>query len=71
MASAIHDRNTLPPAHLDSDAAKFYEVIDGEVVKNQRIWVRESSLISALLDLLGPFVRAAEWAALSRRLFPV
>ncbi len=34
MATGVYDLDTLPPAHLDSDAAKFYEVVDGQIVEN-------------------------------------
>ena len=33
MATGTYDLDTLPPAHLDPDAAKFYEVVDGQIVQ--------------------------------------
>ncbi len=58
MATGIHDLDTLPPAHLDPDAAKFYEVVDGQIVENPPMGARESILASFLLDLMGPFARS-------------
>ena len=55
MATGIHDLDTLPPAHLDPDAAKFYEVVDGQIVENPPMGARESILASFLQDLMGPF----------------
>ena len=49
---------TLPPAHLDPDAAKFYEVVDGQIVENPPMGARESILASFLLDLMGPVARS-------------
>ncbi len=45
---------TLPPADLDPDSAKFYEVVDGQVVENPPMGARESILASFLQDLMGP-----------------
>jgi Uma2 family endonuclease len=59
MATAIHDPDTLPPAHLDPDAAKFYEVVDGQIVENPAMGARESILASFLQDLMGPVARAS------------
>ena len=58
MATGIHDPDTLPPAHLDPDAAKFYEVVDGQIVENPPMGARESILASFLLALMGPFARS-------------
>lgn len=57
MATALHDHDTLPPAHLDSDAVKFYEVVDGQIVENPPMGARESELASFLLELMGPPAR--------------
>ena len=59
MATVIQDLDTLPPAHLDPDAAKFYEVVDGRIVENPPMGARESILASFLQDLMGPFSRSA------------
>jgi hypothetical protein len=34
MATGIQDLDVLPPADLDPDAAKFYEVVLGQIVQN-------------------------------------
>jgi Uma2 family endonuclease len=59
MATVIQDLDTLPLAHLDPDAAKFYEVVDGQIVENPPMGARESILASFLQDLMGPFSRSA------------
>jgi len=53
MATAIQDVDTLPPPHLDPDAAKFYEVVDGQIVENPPMGARQSILASYLLVLIG------------------
>jgi Uma2 family endonuclease len=58
MATGIQDLDTLPPAHLDPDAAKFYEVVDGQVVENPPMGARESNLASFLLGLISPIARS-------------
>ena len=58
MATGVIDSETLPPAHLDSDAAKFYEVVDGQIVENPPMGARESMLASFLLGLMDPFARS-------------
>jgi Uma2 family endonuclease len=58
MATGIQDLDTLPPAHLDPDAAKFYEVVDGQVVENPPMGARESILASFLLGLISPIARS-------------
>jgi Uma2 family endonuclease len=58
MAIGIQDLDTLPPAHLEPDAAKFYEVVDGQVVENPPMGARESILASFLLGLIGPIARS-------------
>jgi Uma2 family endonuclease len=58
MATAIHDPGLSPPAHLDSDAAKFYEVVDGQIVENPPMGARESILASFLLALMDPITRS-------------
>ena len=59
MATGVIDSDTLPPAHLDSDAAKFYEVVDGQIVENPPMGARESILASFLQDSMGPVARAS------------
>ena len=59
MATGTYDLDTLPPAHLDPDAAKFYEVVDGHIVENPAMGARESILASFLQDLMGPVARAS------------
>jgi Uma2 family endonuclease len=58
MATGIDELDTLPPAHLDPDAAKFYEVVDGQIVENPPMGARESILASFLQDLMGPVARS-------------
>ena len=53
MATGIHDLETLPPAHLDPDAAKFYEVVDGQIVENPPMGARES-ILASFLQVDGP-----------------
>jgi Putative restriction endonuclease len=57
MATVIQDLDTLPLAHLDPDAAKFYEVVDGKIVENPPMGARESTLASFLLELMAPVAR--------------
>jgi Uma2 family endonuclease len=58
MATGIYDLDTLPPAHLDPDAAKFYEVVDGQIVKNPPMGARESIIASYLVALIDPIARS-------------
>jgi Uma2 family endonuclease len=58
MATGTYDLDTLPPAHLDPDAAKFYEVVDGQIVENPPLDARSSLLASFLQALMGPFARS-------------
>jgi Uma2 family endonuclease len=58
MATGIDELDTLPPTHLDPDAAKFYEVVDGQIVENPPMGARESILASFLQDLMGPVARS-------------
>jgi Uma2 family endonuclease len=59
MATGIHDLETLPPAHLDPDAAKFYEVVDGQIVENPPMGAQESILASFFLALMDPVARSS------------
>jgi Uma2 family endonuclease len=58
MATGTYDLDTLPPAHLDPDAAKFYEVVDGQIVENPPMGARESILASYLVALMDPIARS-------------
>lgn len=60
MATVIDDPDTLSLAHTDPDAAKFYEVVDGQIVENPPMGARESILASFLQDLMGPFSRSTQ-----------
>jgi Uma2 family endonuclease len=58
MATGIQELEMLPPALVDSDAAKFYEVVDGKIVVNPPMGARESILASYLLVLISPIARS-------------
>jgi Uma2 family endonuclease len=58
MATGVTNPDTLTLAHLDPDAAKFYEVVDGQIVENPPMGARESMLASFLLGLMDPFARS-------------
>ena len=53
MGLDTHPSETLPTLDWDSDALKFYEVVDGEVVENPPMGAMESILASLLQDLMG------------------
>ena len=59
MATGVFDLDTLTPAHLDPDAARFYEVVDGQIVENPPMGARESILASFLLALIDPIARSS------------
>jgi Uma2 family endonuclease len=59
MATGIQELEMLPPALVDSDAAKFYEVVDGKIVENPPMGARQSILASFLQDLVGPIARSS------------
>jgi Uma2 family endonuclease len=59
MATGIQDLDVLPPADLDPDAAKFYEMVDGQLVENPPMGARQSILASLLQDLMGPVARSS------------
>jgi Uma2 family endonuclease len=59
MVTAIDDPDALALARLDPDAAKFYEVVEGQIVENPPMGARESILASFLQDLMGPFARSS------------
>jgi Uma2 family endonuclease len=58
MATGTQELEMLPPALVDSDAAKFYEVVDGKIVENPPMGARESILASYLLVLISPIARS-------------
>jgi Uma2 family endonuclease len=59
VPTGIHELDKLPPAHLDSDAAKFYEVVDGQVVDNPPMWARQAILALYLQGLMGTVARSS------------
>jgi Uma2 family endonuclease len=58
MATGIFDLDSLPPVHLDPDAAKFYEVVDGRIVENLPLTPRLSLFSSYLQASMGPVARS-------------
>jgi Uma2 family endonuclease len=58
MASDLQAFESFPPPGWDSDALKFYEVVDGRYVENPPLGAKESVLAAFLQDLMGPFARA-------------
>jgi Uma2 family endonuclease len=58
MAIGVQELEMLPPALVDSDAAKFYAVVDGKIVENPPMGARESILASFLLGLISPIARS-------------
>jgi Uma2 family endonuclease len=58
MATAVDDLDELTLARMDPDAAKFYEVVDGQIEENPPMGARESILASFLHELLAPFSRS-------------
>src|SRR5262249_6063427 len=54
MATDLEISESLPPPGLDSEAAKFYEVVDGQVLQNPPMGARESVLAAFLGGLMGP-----------------
>jgi Uma2 family endonuclease len=55
MATDLQVSESFPPPGLDSDALKFYEVVDGRIVENPPMGAKESILASFLQGLMGPF----------------
>ena len=58
MATGLQELVTLPHAQLDSDTAKFYEVVDGQLVEKPPKGARQSILASLLQVLMGPVARS-------------
>jgi Uma2 family endonuclease len=58
MAIGVQELEMQPLALVDSDAAKFYEVVDGKIVENPPMGARESILASFLLGLISPIARS-------------
>jgi Uma2 family endonuclease len=53
MATGTQLAEPLPPPDWDSDAARFYEVVDGRVVENPPMGAQESVLASFLHGLIS------------------
>jgi Uma2 family endonuclease len=58
MATDLDAVESFPPLSLDSDALKFYEVVDGQILENPPMGAEESILASLLQELMGPFARS-------------
>jgi Uma2 family endonuclease len=57
MATDLQVSDSFPPPGLDSDALKFYEVVDGEIVENPPMGAKQSVLAAFLQELMAPFAR--------------
>jgi Uma2 family endonuclease len=57
MATDVHASEALPAALVDSDAAKFYEFVAGQVLENPAMGAQESILASFLQGLMDPIAR--------------
>jgi Uma2 family endonuclease len=58
MATDLHVSESLPPSDWDSDALKFYEVVDGRFVENPPMGALESVFASSLQNLMGPIAES-------------
>jgi Uma2 family endonuclease len=58
MATDLHAPDSFAPQGLDSDALKFYEVVDGQILENPPMGAMESVLAGLLSELMAPFARA-------------
>jgi Uma2 family endonuclease len=58
MAIGVQELEMQPLALVDSDAAKFYAVVDGKIVENPPMGARESILASFLLGLISSIARS-------------
>ena len=58
MTTDLYPAEPLPPHDWDSDAAKFYEVVDGRIVENPPMGALQSILATYLDQLMGPFARS-------------
>jgi Uma2 family endonuclease len=58
MATDVQASESLPPPGLDSDALKFYEVVDGQILEKPPMGAQESILASFLQGLMDPIARA-------------
>jgi Uma2 family endonuclease len=58
MATGLHMPETPIPFGMDSDALKFYEVVDGQMVENPPMGAEESTLASFLTGFIDPFARS-------------
>lgn len=60
MATDLQTSATLALDELDSDAAKFYEVVDDRIVENPPMGALQSFLATYLDQVMGPFARSHE-----------
>jgi len=58
MATDLHTSETIAIHELDSETAKFYEVVDGHIVENPPMGALESILANYLNALMESFVRS-------------
>jgi len=58
MATDLHPSEALTITEWDSDAAKFYEAVDGHILENPPMGARESLLANSLAFLMESFARA-------------
>src|SRR5262249_19053062 len=58
MATDVQASESFPPPGLDSDALKFYEVVDGRILEKPPMGAQESILASFLQGLMDPIARA-------------
>ncbi|MGO9471261.1 MAG: Uma2 family endonuclease [Isosphaeraceae bacterium] len=58
MATDLQPSETLALHELDSETAKFYEVVDGHIVENPPMGALESLMANDLSYLMGPFARS-------------
>jgi len=58
MATDMQVSESFPPPGWDSDALKFYEVVDGRFVENPPMGALESILASSLQGLMGSFAES-------------
>jgi Uma2 family endonuclease len=58
MATDLQTSEMLATQGLDSDTAKFYEVVDDRIVENPPMGALQSFLASCLDQVIGPFARS-------------
>lgn len=70
MATDLHTPEILAIQELDSETAKFYEVVDNRIVENPPMGALESILANYLTVLMDSFARAGQLGrAVSETLF--